>query len=268
MSFKENPYTWHPKSRNIRSSVLDVTLKNVTSGKALHVEGLSKPVEMFIKNWHREKEENEKKDKQQEVFYVKLSPPKSIKNMRFHKIFLPHGDTEATIRIVPSNNAKLEIYIRYKARPTPAENNFETVVPDFSSCLSYSDDNGFFDCLSDPYLFTISPTITGHTGTHFIGIRYAVQSSENSTQSNTRVKRSCRGASGRKKRSCVEVKPPPSPENDLKLQFQNGTDVAYDLYITMGMCMYWSPEDDAWTNRGCKVTFQSMLNVCWPVART
>lgn len=258
VSFKKNPYTWHPKSRSIKSSVLDVTLKNVTSGKALHVEGLSKPVEMFIKNWHREKDEIKPK----ETFFVKPSPPKSIKNMRFHKIVLPYGDADANIRIVPSRNEKLEIYIRYKVRPTPAENNFQTVVPNFSSCLSYSEENGFSDCLSDPYLFTISPSITGHMGTHFIGIRYTPHLPEmNNTQSRTRVKRSCRGANGRQKRSCVEVKPPPLPENILKLQFQNNSDVQYDLFITMGLCMYWSPEDDEWTNRGCKVGIPAIF---WP----
>lgn len=254
MSFKENPYTWHPKSRTIKSSVLDVSLKNVTSGKPLHVEGLAKPVEMFIKNWHREKEEKGKKNKQQREFYVKPSPPDSIENMRFHKIFLPHGDAEANIKIVPSNNVELEVYIRYRVRPTPAENNFETRVPDFSSCLSYTEQDGYFNCVSDPYLFTISPKLTGNTGTHFLGIRYVQYPVEkNNTQSKTRAKRSCRDTSGRQKRSCVEVKSPPSAGNALRLEFQNGTDVKYDLYVTMGACMYWSVEDDEWTNRGCQV---------------
>ena len=254
VSFKVNPYTWHPKSRDIKSSVLDVSLKNVTSGKPLHVEGLTKPVEMFIKNWQREREEKDKKNRQQREFYVKPSPPESVKNMRFHKFFLPYGDAEANIRIVPSNNVELEIYIRYKVRPTPAENNFQTVVPDFSSCSSYTEQNGYFNCLSDPYLFSISPKKTGHTGTHFLGIRYVVKSVEkNNTRSDTRARRSCLDTSGRQKRSCVEVKSPPSAENTLRLQFQNGTDVMYDLLVTMGACMYWSVEDDEWTNRGCKV---------------
>ena len=253
MSFRVNPYTWHPKSRDIKSSVLDVTLKNVTSGKPLHVEGLTKPVEMYIKNWHREKEENLKKKPQQE-FFVKPSPPDSIKNMRFHQIFLPYGDAEANIRITPSNNQELEIYIRYKVRPTPAENNFATIIPNFSSCLSYTELNGFFDCQSDPFLFTISPKVTGHAGTHFLGIRYVAKSIEkNNTKTDTRTRRTCRDASRRQKRSCVEVKSPPSVENTRRLEFQNGSDVKYNLFVTMGACMYWSVKDDEWTSRGCQV---------------
>lgn len=254
MSFRENPYTWHPNSRHIKSSVLDVSLKNVTSGKPLHVEGLKKPVELYIKNWEREQEQeqNEKK-KTQEEHFVKPSPPNSIKNMRFHKISLPFKDVQANIRIVPSNNKKLEIYIRNKVRPTPAENNFQTIVPNFSSCLNYTEHSGFSNCFSDPYLFTISPKITGHTGIHYLGIRYLLKPlGENS--SSTRVKRSCRDVSGRRqKRSCVEVKSPPVLGKLATSEFQNGSDVKYELAVTMGACMYWSEKETEWTNRGCKV---------------
>lgn len=263
MSFKVNPYTWHPKARDIKSSVLDVTLKNVTSGKPLHVDGLTKPVEMYIKNWKREKEESLKKQKPQREFYVKPSPPDSIKNMRFHQIILPYGDAEANIRIIPSNNQELEIYIRYKVRPTPAENNFATIVPNFSSCLSYTEHDGFFDCQSDPYLFTISPKITGHMGTHFLGIRYVVKSIEkNNTKTDTRRRRTCRDTSGRQKRSCVEVKSPPSVGNADRLEFKNGSDVKYDLFVTMGACMYWSVVDDEWTSRGCQVYKVACILCC------
>lgn len=261
MSFKVNPYTWHPKSRDIKSSVLDVTLKNVTSGKPLHVEGLVKPVEMYIKNWQREREENLKRQKPQREFFVKPSPPDSIKNMRYHQILFPYGDAEANIRIIPSNDQELEIYIRYKVRPTPAENNFATIVPNFSSCTKH---DGFFDCQSDPYLFTISPKITGHTGTHFLGIRYI---DKNNTKTDTRRRRTCRDTNGRQKRSCVEVKSPPSVEH-TRLEFQNGSDIKYDLLVTMGACMYWSVEEDEWTSRGCQVCIKHfpwhvlMYSVC------
>lgn len=255
VSFKQNPYIWHPKSRVITSSVLDVTLKNVTSGKAIHVEGLKKPVELFIKNWEREKEQEQKqkeKKKQQREYFVKPSPPNSIKNMRFHKIFLPYIDVETSIKIIPSNNEELEIYIRNKVRPTPAENDFKTIVPNFSACLNHTEDNGFFNCFLDPYLFTISPRITGHTGTHYLGIRYVQKPLE--SNNGTRVKRSCRDVSGRRqKRSCVEVKSPPVMGKLATSAFRNGSDVKYNLTVAMGACMYWSDEQMEWTNRGCKV---------------
>ena len=258
VSFKENPYTWHPKSRIVTSSVLDVTLKNVTSGKPLHVQGLKKPVELFIKNWEREKEQEKqqqqqkkKKEKPQEMYFVKPSPPKSTRNMRFHKLFLPYSDVDTSIKIIPSNNKKLEIYVRNKVRPSPAENNFETIVPNFSTCLNYTERDGFFNCLSDPYLFIISPRVTGYTGTHFLGIRYVVETLKNNI---TRSKRSCRDVrSRRKKRSCVEVKSPPVVGKLATSAFHNDTDVKYELQVTMGACMFWSVEDGEWTSRGCQV---------------
>lgn len=255
VSFKVNPYTWHLKSRIITSSVLDVTLKNVTSGKPLRVEGLKKPVELFIKNWEREKEQEqrqEQQEKSQKEYFIKPSPPKSTRNMRFHKIYLSLIDLDSSIKIVPSNNEKLEIYIRNKIRPTPADNDFQTIVPNFSACLNYTQKDGFFNCSSDPYLFTISPKITGHTGTHFLGIRYLPTTPENSDS--RRTKRSCRGvSSSRHKRSCVEVKDPPVVGKLATSEYRNDTDVKYELKVTMGACMYWSDEDNEWTNKGCKV---------------
>ena len=257
VSFKENPYTWHVNSRIIKSSVLDVTLKNVTSGKAIHVEGLTKPVELFIKNWEREKQENKRKEnkKPQHETFVKPSPPGSIKNMRFHKISLSlYKDVETDIKIVPSNDEKLEVYIRFSTRPTPSENDFQTIVPNFSTCLNYTKQDGFYNCFSDPYLFTISPKITGHTGTHYLGIRYVPEPLIKNKKNSTRTKRACRGSSGRRqKRSCVEVKSPPSVAKIVIPEFQNGTDVKYTMTVGMGTCMYWSEETDEWTNKGCKV---------------
>ena len=250
-------------SRLIRSSVLDVSLKNVTSGRAIRVQGLKKPVQLFIKNWEREEKElkNQKKQKPKEIFFVKPSPPNSIRNMRFHKISLSlYKDMETNIKIVPSNNERLEIYIRNRVRPTPVDNNFQTTVPDFTSCLNSSRGDGFDKCLSDPYLIRISPKITGHTGTHYIGIRYVPKSPINKNNNTTRVKRGCRETGGqRHKRSCVEVKNPPSVAKLVTSEFQNGTDVWYKIRVTMGACMYWSEEKEEWTNRGCKVLFVSIL---------
>ena len=249
MSFKENPYTWHEKSKLVTSSVLDVTLKNVTSGKPLHVDGLKKPVELFIKKWNRDDIIDHKLEKLEPDYFIKPSPPKSTRNMRFHKIFLPHSDVNTKIRIVPSNDKKLGIYIRNKVRPTPADYNYQTVVPNYSTCLNFTKENGLFNCLADPYIFTISPAITGYTGVHYLGIRY-VKPTE--TSGSARVRRSCTDGR-RQKRSCVEVKRPPSEPNTS--EFQNGTDVQYALKVTMGTCMYWSEEKSEWTSKGCKVYY-------------
>lgn len=75
--FKKNFYIWYFKFRSIKLFVFDVILKNVIFGKVFYVEGFSKFVEMFIKNWYWERDEIKLK----EMFFVKLSFLKLIKNM-------------------------------------------------------------------------------------------------------------------------------------------------------------------------------------------
>ena len=234
--------------------MLDIDLRNLTSGKPLSISGLDKPVEMLIKNERRELEETLQNVKPQLEFFVKPSSPGSIENMRYHRISMPYKDVEATIRIIPSNNVKLEVYIRYGVRPTPAQSNFQTVVPNTTTCLNNTETVGFFNCLSDPYAFTISPNVTGTVGLHFLGIRYVAEPPERvNKRRRRRSKRSCLDIGGRQKRSCVEVKSPPSIHAATS-DFKNGSDVKYSLFITMGACMYWSEESEEWTSQGCKVS--------------
>ena len=257
MSFKENPYTWHNSSRIIESSVLEIDLRNFTSGQPLRVSGLTKPIEMLIKSEREGLEQTLKNVKPQREFYVKPSSPHSIKNMRYHRISLPHKDVEVKIQIVPSTNVKLEVYIRYGIRPTPAQSNFQTVVPNTTTCFNNTKRDGFHNCLSDPYAFTISPSVTGKIGLHFLGIRYVVKHPERvNKRRRRRSKRSCLDNGGRQKRSCVEVKNPPSI-HAATLDFKNGSDVKYTLLVTMGACMYWSEESEEWSSQGCKVTCPS-----------
>lgn len=49
---------WYLKFRDIKFFVFDVMLKNVILGKLFYVDGFVKLVEMYIKNWYCEKEEN------------------------------------------------------------------------------------------------------------------------------------------------------------------------------------------------------------------
>lgn len=100
--------------------MFDVILKNVIFGKVFYVEGFSKFVEMFIKNWYWERDEIKLK----EMFFVKLSFLKLIKNMWFYKIVFLYGDVDVNIWIVLLRNEKFEIYIRYKVRLILVENNF------------------------------------------------------------------------------------------------------------------------------------------------
>lgn len=47
LAFTDNPYTWDASSKDIKSSVIDFSLK-AANGSTMEVAGLSKPVELFL----------------------------------------------------------------------------------------------------------------------------------------------------------------------------------------------------------------------------
>ena len=64
--------------------------------------------------------------------------------------------------------------------------------------------------------------------------------------------------SGRQKRSCVEVKqPPPSPTPTplvLRSSYNASTDLRYNFSVNIGGCLYWSEDEEHWTQKGCNVS--------------
>ena len=143
-------------------------------------------------------------------------------------------------------------------RPTPSNYTFRTRVPNFSSCRTYDDRTGNFNCTDNPYVFSLSSNVTGEIGVHFIGIRLALdKGTRNSRIKRNRLMKSCKDSNGRQKRSCVGVKdpptdPPPTPEIKVP-QYDQRTDVNYTMSVTMRSCLYWSETRQAWTSEGCKV---------------
>lgn len=72
LAFKDNPYTWDATSKNIKSSVIDFSLK-AADGETLEVSGLSKPVELFIPQKKRREDKGNTTNTTNPVYFAKPS---------------------------------------------------------------------------------------------------------------------------------------------------------------------------------------------------
>ena len=185
--------------------------------------------------------------------------------MRFHKIVFPGPEYAISIRIVPSGNRTLTLYVRYAERPTLEHFDFNIFIPNNVSC-SYSSEKNSTNCSTDPFTVTLSAADTGHTGLHYVGIviEEPVSETNSSVTSPDHVRRVRRGCSrnGRQKRSCVGVKDPPttpSPILVIKPPFNSSTDVNYTLSVSMATCQYWNLTANAWSTEGCRVCLRPLL---------
>ena len=258
MTFKSNPYTWDKGASEIKSSVLDFELKD-ESGFSLNISNLTQVVELFIPPLEKPTV------KKPNTYFVK---PNNNGTMRFHKIVFPGPEYAISIKIVPSDEKILTLYVRYAERPTLEYPSFNASVPDYTSCNYSMENKSHINCSTDPFTVTLSAAVTGHTGLHFIGIVVAGRANETDNNVTTpghvrRVRREC-FHKGRQKRSCVGVKDPPTtpaPILVIKPPFNATTDVNYTLSVSMGTCQYWNVTADAWSTEGCRVCRKKALKL-------
>ena len=251
MTFRSNPYTWHESASSIKSAVLDFELKDFL-GHQLNVSNLNQEIELFIPPLQTP-EVNDV-----ENYFVK--PFRNGTTMRFHKIEIPGSEYAVSIRITPLGDKNVSVFVRYGERPTLEKFHFTATVPDYSSC-NYTEETGFSNCSTDPFVVTVSTAITGHTGLHFVGIMYKGSGSEWDDNSpnpvpQPRVRRAC-SHGGRQKRSCVGVKDPPTTPPPIKIVtpfFNASTDVNYTMSVTMATCLFWNVTAEKWTAEGCRVS--------------
>ncbi|XP_078351373.1 polycystin family receptor for egg jelly-like [Oculina patagonica] len=260
ITFKSNPFVWDASSRDVTSDVMDVSIK--TNRGPLHLSKLEEPFELYIPLKHQKKKETGGQ------FFVKMS--KSFENIRYHKIVIPSHKAVAIIEIVPEENySVLNIFISAGVRPTPENYSHSTHVPNYSSCRNnITSGNGYQQCSTiSPYRLLVSSSMTGATGIHYIGILLNKNSSDGLISNNTSTKEDfhrrhsrrsiCNTKSGRKKRSCIGVKdppttPPPTPKI-IKPVYNSSADANYTMSVSISSCLYWSKEKQQWTNDGCKV---------------
>lgn len=253
LAFKNNPFTWDKSAQTVKSSVLDFKLK-ASGGETLNISGLPEPVALFIPIASQEQSSDEG-NSSTEILFAKTSNGTS--NIRYHRFTVSSHDVLVTIQIKPEKGRTMDIFVNYKTKPTPQSNIFNTTIPNFSSCtnMTRNSSNGL-NCSSDPYTFSFSSLISGHTGTHFLGIRY-IKKHSGADNINSRRKRSCGQSHGRVKRSCVDVKdapttPPPTPKIIIPT-YNSSTDANYSLSISVSGCLYWSESQEKWTSEGCRV---------------
>lgn len=255
LSFTDNPYTWDASSNNIKSSVIDFSLKSA-NGSAIEVSGLPEPVELFIP----QKEDSENKGNETETVYF-AKPSDGSNNLRFHKVVVSSESSSMFVEVKPEDGFSLEIYVRYKSKPTVTEYSFSVIIPKIEFC-NWTD--ATLNCSSEAYKFSISTALTGHVGVHYVGIRYPGPESDATPSSKAevetaaqRVRRGCGSHGGRQKRSCIGVKdppttPPPKPQIVIP-KYNASTDVNYTMSVTATSCLYWSETKQAWTDYGCRV---------------
>ncbi|XP_048586750.1 uncharacterized protein LOC5520842 isoform X2 [Nematostella vectensis] len=255
MAFKDNPFTWDPSAKNVKSSVVEFTLKT-PDGKELEINGLSEPIELYIPQKQEQQKPKTDNDTEPEEYFAK--PSKGSKNIRSHQITIPSEDMAVTVVIKPQDGKSLEVYVNRLVKPTPQKYKLKKILPDFSSCLEYNETSGYTNCTSDPYTLMLSAVATGGTGLHFIGVRYFQPDAPPTISTfETRVRRDCFSHNGRMKRGCVGVKDPPTTPAPTPLiiipKYNASTDVNYTMSVSMTGCLYWSNSKSKWTGEGCKV---------------
>lgn len=245
---------------------------------ALIISNLTVPIQLFIPKYDDEVNNLTMSEVENEVFFVKPST-EDQDFLTYHRMNVTSPFISTTVFVKPASDVMFDVYIKYNEKPSSNDYNFKRQIPDHSSCSYDSNLKAFVNCSLDPYTFSFSAKDSGHTGLHYLGIRYLPSFYNRSTNHTTldakkhlviRVRRSvqepCDGDGRRQKRSCAEYKKPPTPKpapsfkKEVVPDFENLTDVSYTLDITSGTCMFWDTEDQQWSRKGCKVKKLFLLN--------
>ena len=144
--------------------------------------------------------------------------------------------------------------VKYGERPSLSKSDFNTTVPDFSSCVQLSAGN--VSCSRDPYVALINNDLVRQTGYYFIGIKIKPKAGSRKRRCSTK---------GRSKRSCVQYKDAPATadrnvvESLHTPQYSKG-DAVYSIQVLPAACLYWSTALSKWTTEGCTVKLRSSFH--------
>ena len=153
-------------------------------------------------------------------------------------------------QIKPNGTTVFRVFVRYGQRPTVTEYDATKKIPDESYCSLTSQNSHGNQCRGEAYDMVLLHEVINRPGPYFIGILYE----GNNEGPQSRKKRSCFGQ-GRQKRSCVEFKDPPKPENiTVKPVFDPRTDRNYTISVQEEACLFWDSSEERWLSRGCRVS--------------
>ena len=241
IAFKENPYTWDTTASSIQSTVIDITLRT-SQGKVIEITNLSNPIGLHIPS--RQNQEQSTATKQPRHLFLQ---PGVIK---YHTLIIPSSEHIVSLRIATVEALRLVVYFGRGFKPNANNYTFIASLPDLSSCQNSNTSDWLSSCSADPY--TLKRT-SSDSGLYYVGISL----DDVKDTPVARLRRSCTDTGRRRKRSCVEVKdppttPPPSPMI-ITPRYDGRKDVNYTFSVTMGTCLYWSEEEGRWSSKGCKV---------------
>jgi len=230
-----NPYRWDVSYQQIKSEILSLEFSD-SKGTVLPVGGNNIDIDIKIPL-------NSEINSSKNYFFIRPLM------MRYHTLELTDVSDSMIIEVKPTNlSLMMVVYVKYGERPTVNSYDYTAIVPDFSSC-DWVNVSGRFvvKCSRSPYEI-MSTADFNQTGLYFVGVLYVEQLSR------TRFRRSCFGRR-RKKRDCVEPKPPPVKgiEYNRTLIFNPSTDQNYSLKVRQYSCYYFSLTQNQWTKDGCKV---------------
>ena len=234
-----NPYRWDKSHMQIKSEILSLEFVD-SKGTVLPVGGNDIDIDIKIPL-------KSGINSQSNYFFIKPLM------MRYHTLELTDVSDSMILEVKPTNlSITMVVYVKYGERPTVDSYSYTAIVPDYSSC-NWVNESGQFvaKCLRSP--FNIMPTATfKQTGTYYVGVLYA----DGGHLNRTRVRRSCFGRR-RKKRDCVEPKPPPLKgiEYDRTLTYNSSTDRNYSVIVRRYSCYHFSLTQDKWIKDGCKVSY-------------
>ena len=157
-----------------------------------------------------------------------------------------------SLQIKPTGSTVFQVFVRYGQRPTVTEYDAERKVPDGTCSL-----NSQRRCDDAAYGFLLVDSVLGKPGSYYIGILYDKSEQERMRK---RKRRSCFGKH-RQKRSCVEFKELPKPENITLIPvYDPKTDANYSMNIEEEKCLFWNRKAEKWQSDGCKVRSSRTLN--------
>lgn len=243
VSININPFTWHHSAQVIKTPVISIDLKD-DNGNVVNVSHLSKEIELKIPN--------PAPVKMEELYHFA-----NTFGMAYHQFNISSEALTVQVKIVPEDGKELLIYLEHSIRPTSQSYSYKAIVPNFSTCDSRMAEGNYTSCSSDPFLLKFTSNITGHLGTHYLGIQ--LSTSNNDEPILSRRRRSPCSGNDRQKRSviCNEFKDPPTTPAPTPLvltpTYNPATDVNYTISISMGTCQYWDEQVERWSSEGCRV---------------
>ncbi|KAJ7334469.1 hypothetical protein OS493_014786 [Desmophyllum pertusum] len=233
-------FSWDTSGARVTTGVSSLELKNST-GHLFNMTELTSPISIKLPNT-------------QDLSNSSRSHFAGDNRTVFHKIDVTQSGMALILKVRPDNNAtEFFVSVKYGERPSHSNSDFNTSVPDFSSCVQMS--SGYVNCSRDQYVVFVDSAHVSQTGYYFIGIKIKSRSRSR--------KRRCSGK-GRSKRSCVQYKEAPAtkasnaPESIHASQSSKG-DVNYTIQVLPAACLYWNTAESRWTTEGCKVAETTTL---------